>query len=185
MMAMGKAQIESNEKSYELSDYRLKNNIKGASPFEVMMSIRGVIGARLTYLNAVRELTSRSYGCSSWWRGGLQGIDNASIGAPTGPSAIAQANGLGNRGRSNGSPTGRNGRHHATITRFCFGAFVFSTKNREPWIRPEIESELHPYMATVCRNLDCPTLALDGTEDHVHILLRLGRKSRSPTLWKR
>jgi len=56
MMAMGKAQIESNEKSYELSDYRLKNNIKGASPFEVMMSIRGVIGARLTYLNAVREL---------------------------------------------------------------------------------------------------------------------------------
>lgn len=53
---------------------------------------------------------------------------------------------------------------------------VFSTKHRQPWILPYIEPELHPYMATVCKNLDCPTLTLNGTEDHVHILLRLGRK---------
>ena len=53
---------------------------------------------------------------------------------------------------------------------------VFSTKNRQPLIHPEIESELHPYLATVFRNLDSPTLALNGTEDHLHVLFRLSRK---------
>jgi putative transposase len=53
---------------------------------------------------------------------------------------------------------------------------VFSTKHRQPWIRTEIEGELHPYLATTFRSLECPTLTLNGTEDHVHILFRLGRK---------
>jgi putative transposase len=53
---------------------------------------------------------------------------------------------------------------------------VFSTKHRHPFLRPEIEPELHPYMATVFRGLDCPTLTLNGTEDHIHVLFRLGRK---------
>ena len=29
---------------------------------------------------------------------------------------------------------------------------VFSTKNREPFIKPAIESELHPYMASIFRD---------------------------------
>lgn len=53
---------------------------------------------------------------------------------------------------------------------------VFSTKNRQRLIRPEIEVELFPYLATVFRNLDSPTLAINGTDDHVHILFRLSRK---------
>jgi putative transposase len=53
---------------------------------------------------------------------------------------------------------------------------VFSTKNRQPWILPEIEPELHPYMATVFRSLDSPTLTINGTSNHVHVLFRLGRK---------
>jgi REP element-mobilizing transposase RayT len=53
---------------------------------------------------------------------------------------------------------------------------VFSTKNRQPLLRPEIEPELHPYLATVFRSLECPTLTINGTQDHVHILFRLGRK---------
>lgn len=52
---------------------------------------------------------------------------------------------------------------------------VFSTKHRTPWIHPEIEPELHPYMATVLRNADCPSLAINGTEDHLHILFCLSR----------
>jgi REP element-mobilizing transposase RayT len=52
---------------------------------------------------------------------------------------------------------------------------VFSTKNREPFLTPEIETELHPYMATVLRVVDSPSLTMNGTADHVHILLRLGR----------
>ncbi|MGZ5437347.1 MAG: IS200/IS605 family transposase [Pyrinomonadaceae bacterium] len=52
---------------------------------------------------------------------------------------------------------------------------VFSTKNREPFITPAIESELHPYMATILRELKSPSLAIDGTSDHVHVLFSLAR----------
>src|ERR1700745_2064888 len=52
---------------------------------------------------------------------------------------------------------------------------VFSTKNREPFITPAIESELHPYMASIFRRLKSPSLVIDGTMDHVHILFSLGR----------
>lgn len=51
---------------------------------------------------------------------------------------------------------------------------VFSTKNREPFIKPAIESELHPYMAKIFRALKSPSLAIDGTTDHVHILFASG-----------
>jgi len=52
---------------------------------------------------------------------------------------------------------------------------VFSTKNREPFITPAIETELHPYMATIFRELKSPSLAINGTSDHLHILFSLGR----------
>jgi putative transposase len=52
---------------------------------------------------------------------------------------------------------------------------VFSTKNREPFITPAIESELHPYMAKIFRALKSPSLAIDGTTDHVHMLFTLSR----------
>ena len=52
---------------------------------------------------------------------------------------------------------------------------VFSTKNREPFITPAIETELHPYMATIFRGLKSPSLAINGTCDHVHILFSLAR----------
>jgi putative transposase len=52
---------------------------------------------------------------------------------------------------------------------------VFSTKNREPFITPAIETELHPYMAKIFRELKSPSLTIDGTSDHLHILFSLGR----------
>ncbi len=52
---------------------------------------------------------------------------------------------------------------------------VFSTKHREPLITPEVEVELYPYMATVFRACDSPSLAGNGTADHVHWLFRLAR----------
>jgi REP element-mobilizing transposase RayT len=52
---------------------------------------------------------------------------------------------------------------------------VFSTKNREPFITPAIETELYPYMATILRELKFPSLAIDGTADHVHILFSMAR----------
>jgi putative transposase len=52
---------------------------------------------------------------------------------------------------------------------------VFSTRHREPFITPAIETELHPYMATVFRELKSPSLTIGGTSDHVHILFSLSR----------
>jgi len=52
---------------------------------------------------------------------------------------------------------------------------IFSTKNREPFITPAVETELHPYMAKIFRELKSPSLAINGTADHVHILFSLGR----------
>lgn len=52
---------------------------------------------------------------------------------------------------------------------------VFSTKNREPFIASEVETELHKYMATVFRELKSPSLLIGGTEDHIHALFALAR----------
>jgi putative transposase len=52
---------------------------------------------------------------------------------------------------------------------------VFSTKNREPWIRSTIESELFAYATTLLKNAGSPALAMNGTADHVHALVNLGR----------
>lgn len=52
---------------------------------------------------------------------------------------------------------------------------VFSTKNREPFMTPAIETELHPYMAKIFRELKSPSLTIDGTSDDLHILFSLGR----------
>ena len=53
---------------------------------------------------------------------------------------------------------------------------IFSTKNRSPLIRPQVEEELYKYLAGTLRNLDSPMLCAGGAEDHIHILLRLSRK---------
>ena len=52
---------------------------------------------------------------------------------------------------------------------------VFSTKERHPWIRPDIEEELYQYICGVGRNLGCPVIKINGVEDHIHVLLQLGR----------
>jgi REP element-mobilizing transposase RayT len=52
---------------------------------------------------------------------------------------------------------------------------VFSTKNRQPFITPAVETELHPYLATIFRNNYSPSLIIDGTPDHIHALFALGR----------
>ena len=43
------------EESYRLSDQRLKQNIKGRSASEVLLALRSLGGARLEYLQAVRD----------------------------------------------------------------------------------------------------------------------------------
>lgn len=52
---------------------------------------------------------------------------------------------------------------------------IFSTKNRAPFIDPDLERELFPYLATICRTCKCPAHAVGGTDDHVHIACSLAR----------
>jgi REP element-mobilizing transposase RayT len=52
---------------------------------------------------------------------------------------------------------------------------VFSTKNREPFLTPEIETELHPYLATVFQGCKSPSLLVGGDRDHIHALFALSR----------
>ena len=48
---------------------------------------------------------------------------------------------------------------------------VFSTKNRANLITPEIEPELFPYMTGILKNHESPCLAINGTANHVHLLI--------------
>jgi putative transposase len=52
---------------------------------------------------------------------------------------------------------------------------VFSTKHRQPFIDSEIETEVFKYLATACRTLACPSHAIGGADDHVHIACSLAR----------
>jgi putative transposase len=52
---------------------------------------------------------------------------------------------------------------------------VFSTKNREPFIGPEVEAQLYFYMATVFQGCESRALIIGGTSDHIHALADLAR----------
>ncbi|NLD93231.1 MAG: IS200/IS605 family transposase [Fibrobacter sp.] len=52
---------------------------------------------------------------------------------------------------------------------------VFSTKNRAKIILPELESELHAYLAEICRAHNCNAYRVGGTENHIHIACSLPR----------
>ncbi len=59
-----------------------------------------------------------------------------------------------------------------TYTNLLFH-IVFSTKNRLPLITPEIEIELYPYIAGICRNKGAKLIIANGMSDHVHLLVQL------------
>jgi REP element-mobilizing transposase RayT len=54
---------------------------------------------------------------------------------------------------------------------------VFSTKNREPLIDRELAPRLYGYLGGIVRNTGAVLLAVGGVEDHVHLLVSLGRQS--------
>ena len=53
--------------------------------------------------------------------------------------------------------------------------FVWSTKDRYPFINEESRKALHGYLATLCQDLGCHCFEIDGTKDHVHIATTLPR----------
>jgi REP element-mobilizing transposase RayT len=53
---------------------------------------------------------------------------------------------------------------------------VFSTKNRAPLITPEVEEGLYAYMKGIAKNHASPVLEINGTSDHVHLLVSLSKR---------
>ena len=52
---------------------------------------------------------------------------------------------------------------------------VFSTKNRVDLITPEIENGLFGYMHGIVENNNSKLIAANGTANHVHLLISLGK----------
>jgi len=50
---------------------------------------------------------------------------------------------------------------------------IFSTKDREPVIVPEIKSELFAYLGGLTRELKGKAYGINGTDDHIHLLISL------------
>ncbi len=51
--------------------------------------------------------------------------------------------------------------------------FIWGTKNHLPLITPEVEVRLFPYIGSKCKELGYFLHAINGTEDHVHLLFSL------------
>ncbi len=52
---LGKQQIQHAQEAYDLSDYRLRNNIRGRTPSEVLMAIGSLGRAQFRYLESLRD----------------------------------------------------------------------------------------------------------------------------------
>ncbi len=69
---------------------------------------------------------------------------------------------------------------------------VFSTKHRAKLITPDIEAKLYAYISGILANHGAKLIAANGTMDHCHFLISLGRidvgelignMKRSSSLW--
>jgi len=61
---------------------------------------------------------------------------------------------------------------------------IFSTKNREPLITPEIEPELFAYVGGILNNHDSRLLDAGGTADHIHLLVSQSKNISLSSLMK-
>ena len=67
---------------------------------------------------------------------------------------------------------------------FCqlYGHLIFSTKHRRPWLDAPMRPRVHAYLATLVRDMGCLCQEVGGTEDHIHILLALGKDVAPKTI---
>lgn len=53
---------------------------------------------------------------------------------------------------------------------------IFSTKDRFPFFStPDLQREIHAYLASVVAKLGCHAIKVGGVADHVHLLTEFGR----------
>ena len=56
--------------------------------------------------------------------------------------------------------------------------FNWATKNREPMLTPAVEARLIPYIASKCKELGYELHAVNGAENHLHVLVSLAPSDR-------
>jgi len=61
---------------------------------------------------------------------------------------------------------------------------IFSTRNREPLITPEVEPELFAYVGGILKNHESRLLNAGGTTDHVHLLISQSKNVALSSLMK-
>jgi REP element-mobilizing transposase RayT len=54
-----------------------------------------------------------------------------------------------------------------------FVHFVWTTMRRDPTLEGSVREDVYKIILAQCRDLDCEVLALNGTDDHVHLLVRM------------
>ena len=54
---------------------------------------------------------------------------------------------------------------------------VFSTKQRQPWLREDIRDQIFAYLIGIAKAIDGVVLAIGGVEDHLHLLVRIPAKT--------
>jgi putative transposase len=52
---------------------------------------------------------------------------------------------------------------------------VFSTKNREPWLKEEIRYKVHQHIIQNCKDKEIFLQAINGYTEHLHCLISLGK----------
>src|SRR4030081_3226596 len=63
---------------------------------------------------------------------------------------------------------------------------IFSTKKRYPFLSDQsVRADMHAYLGTVLRKHDCPTIVVEGCEDHIHALFSLSRNHSIPNIVKK
>ena len=58
----------------------------------------------------------------------------------------------------------------------CFYHIVWSVKSREKLITPQAEKIIFESIQEKSHELECPVLAINGTEDHIHIAVNVPPK---------
>jgi|SRR6266478_7277277 len=56
---------------------------------------------------------------------------------------------------------------------------IFSTRQRRPFIQPEIRGQLFAYLGGIVRELNGTALIINGANNHVHMLIRI-RPAHAP-----
>jgi len=73
--------------------------------------------------------------------------------------------------RTGQAPAGRKNLAHTTGNVVIH--LIFSTKGRQPPIIPEMRSDLFAYLGGIVREFRGTALIINGTNDHVHLLIRI------------